>query len=420
MMQIREALEAGIAELTTLLESVDVREDDFQSWFERHPVAFDVLGYRRNIPHPELALPGSTSLIPDFIAQLPDGLWEIVELKRPDTAVLRNPERRTGFYSDMNSYVSQCLEYSERCSDSLIAQSLLETYGITVNAHPGSTLIAGRSDGLDRLKVHGVLKRLTPKIRHYTYDDVLDALRQHYVSNFSGKTDGPGISIYACICLTPKTTQTMEYLLDIGHSVARNRITLTRSGDALVSFSVIDNAGLRSSQDINIADHCDGAQFICGVHVTHTSTSALVLFEVNGNYVGEHRLAKGGLALMHPLPIAVGTDMEGQHFACMILGNILARDPALTVVEREQIRKYLFDTLGQASDEAAPQQWHGALFGEGRFMCTEGHPFLDADHPPTTNLVQRVNENRPTVVLWPALGRFEAPGHVPQSVDIER
>lgn len=175
---------------------------------------------------------------------------------------------------------------------------------------------------------------------------MLDALRQHYVSNFSGDADGPGISIYTCICLTPKTTQSVEYLLDIGHSVTRNRITLTRSGDSLVTFSVVDNAGLRSSQDINIADHCDGAQFICGVHVTHTSTSALVLFEVNGNYVGEHRLAKGGLALMHPLPIAVGTDMEGQHFACMILGNTLTRDPALTVVEREQLRKYLFDTLG--------------------------------------------------------------------------
>jgi hypothetical protein len=110
MTQVREALEAGIAELTTLLEAPDVREGDFQSWFERHPVAFEVLGYRTSIPHPELTLPGSTTLIPDFIAQRPDGLWEIVELKRPDTAVLKNPGRRTAFYSDMSAYVSQCSE----------------------------------------------------------------------------------------------------------------------------------------------------------------------------------------------------------------------------------------------------------------------------------------------------------------------
>lgn len=406
MVQVRKALEAGIAELTTLLEVPEIREDDFQRWFERHPVVFDVLGYRRSIPHPELTLPGSTTLIPDFIAQRPDGLWEIVELKRPDTALLKNPERRTTFYSDMNAYVSQCLEYAERCSDSHVVQSLLETHGIVVNAQPESTLIAGRSDGLDRLKVHGVLKRLTPKIRHYTYDDVLDALQQHYVSNFSGNTDGPGISIYACICLTPKPSQSVESLLDVGQSTSRNRITLTRFGDKLVTFTVFDDAGLRSSQDINIADHCDGSQFVCAVHVTHTSTSALVLFEVNGNYVGEHKLTKGSLALIHPLPYVVAADMEGQRCASMIVGTQLIRDPALTVVERAQLREYLFDTLRPTHDGAVPRQAYGLRFSEGQFMHTEGHPLLDAAYPRTTNLVQRVDGRRPTSTHWPALVAF--------------
>ncbi|MBZ0095809.1 MAG: DUF4263 domain-containing protein [Sulfuricella sp.] len=403
MSLVREALEAGIAELTNLLEFPDVGEDEFQSWFERHPVVFDVLGYRRSISHPELTLPGSPTLIPDFIAQRPDGLWEIVELKRPDTAVLKNPERRTAFYSDMNTYVSQCLEYAERCSDSHVAQSLLEAHGFVINAQPESTLISGRSDGLDRLKVHGLLKRFTPKIRHYTFDDVLDALQQHYVSNFSGNTDGPGISIYSCICLLPRTSQSVEFLLDVGHSTSRNRISLTRFGDTHVTFSVVDDSGLRSSQDINIADHCDEGQFVCGVHVTHTSTSALVLFEVNGSYVGEYKLAKGSLALIHPLPSVVAADMEGQHSASMIRGTHMVRDPALTVVEREMVRKYLFNTIWPTCDEAVPRPAYGLRFSEGQFMYTEGHPLLDAAYPRTTNLVQRVDERRPTLTYWPAL-----------------
>lgn len=399
----REALEAGIAELTILLEFPDVKEDEFQKWFERNPVAFDVLGYRKSIPHPELTLPCSTSMIPDFIVQRQDGLWEIFELKRPDTAVLKNPERRTAFYSDMNSYVNQCLEYAERCSDSNVAQLLWETHGIVLNAQPESTLIAGRNDGLDRLKVHGLLKRLTPKIRHYTFDDVLDALQQHYVSNFSGNTDGPGISIYACICLTPKTSQSVDCLFDVGHSTSCNRITLTRFGDELVTFSVVDDNGLRSSQDINIADHCDGDQFVCAVHVTHTPASALVLFEVNGGYVGEHRLAKGSLALIHPLPLTVAADMEGQRCASMILGTYLTRDPALTVVERAQLRESLFDQLGSTSDEVVLPQRTGLQFSEDQFMYTEGHPLLDAAYPRTTNLIQRVDERRPILVHWPTL-----------------
>lgn len=405
MALVREALEASIAELTNLLEFPDILEDEFQSWFERHPVVFDVLGYRRSIPHPDLTLPGSSTMIPDFIAKRPDGLWEIVELKRPNTAVLKNLERRTAFYSDMNTYVSQCLEYSERCSDSQVIQSLLETHGIVINAQPEITLISGRSDGLDRLKVHGLLKRYTPKIRHYTFDDVLDALQQHYVSNFSGNADGPGISIYSCICLLPKTSQSVEFLLDMGPSTSRNRISLSRFGETLVTFSVVDNSGLRSSQDINIADHCDGGQFVCGVHVTHTPTSALVLFEVNGSYVGEHELAKGSLVITSLLPSVVGADMEGQHYASMILGENMYRNPALTVVERETVREYLFNKLWPPSDETAPQQLYGLKFSEGQFMYSEGHPLLDAAYPRTSNRVQRDNERRPTLAYWPALVR---------------
>lgn len=399
----REALEAAIGDLTTLIEFSDVSEDDFQKWFERHSVVFQVLGYRRSIPHPEFPLPGSSTLIPDFIAQRPDGLWEIVELKRPDTAVLKNPLRRTGFYSDMTGYVSQCLEYSERCSDSQVAQSLLKTYEISVNAWPESTLIAGRSDGLDRLKVHGVLKRCTPKIRHHTYDDVLDALQQHYDSNFSGSAKGPGLSIYACLCLTPRPLQSAECLLDIGHSTSRNRITLTRLGETLVNFSVVDDAGLRSSQEVDVASHCDEGQFVGAVHVTHTSDAALVLFEVNGSYVGEHRLSKGSLSLTHPIPCVIAADMEGQRCASIILGDFLIRDPALTVAEREQLREYFFNQLWSVPDDGIASKAKGFRFNRGQFMYTEGHPMLDAAHSQTTNLVQRDDQKKPTFTLWPTL-----------------
>lgn len=401
MALVWEELEASIAELTKLLEFPDVVEGDFQNWFERYPVVFDVLGYRRSIPHPELRLPDSKK-IPDFIAQRPDGVWEIFELKLPDTAVLKNPDSRTAFYSDMNTYVSQCHEYSERCSDSYVAQTLLTKYGILINARPDSTLIAGRSEGLDRLKVHGLLSRCALKIRHFTYDDVLDALQQHYVSNFSGNTGGHGISIYACIYLQPKISRAVEFLFDLGHSTTHNRISLSRFGDTQVTFLVIDDSGLRSSQDINMADHCDGRQFFCAIHVTHTATSALVLFEVNGTYVGQFKLAKGSLVLTHPLAKVVGADMEGLHCASIVLGIHMARCPALNVVERETVREYLFYMISPTPDEEVPPQTHGLQFREGQFMYSEGHPILDAGYPRTTNLVQRVNERRPTWEFWPS------------------
>lgn len=403
MIPMREALEASIAELMALLDSPDVREDDFQKWFERHPIVFDVLGYRRSIPHPELKLPSSERFIPDFIAQRPDGTWEIIELKRQDAAVLKNPERRTVFYSDMNTYVSQCIEYAMCCSDSYVAESLLESHGVVMNTCPESVLIAGRSDGLDRLKVHSLLARNTPKVKHYTYDDVLEELNQRYSNSLSGAVNGAGLSFYSCVSFLPMASQAAECLLDIGCSVNRSRIKLSRYGETLVTFSVVDDFGLRSLQDINIADHCDGVQFVCGVHVTHTSTSVLVLFEVNGRYVGEHKLAKGSLVLSHPVPMVVGADMTGGSFASVIIGSQLMRDPALSVIEREQLRAYLFDILWSPVGGNIKRQSYGLCFGEGRFMCTEGHPFLDAGVPCATNLVQRVDARKPILTNWPVL-----------------
>lgn len=87
----------------------------------------------------------------------------------------------------------------------------------------------------------------------------------------------------------------------------------------------------------------------------------------------------------------------------MIRGTHMVRDPALTVVEREMVRKYLFNTIWPTCDEAVPRPAYGLRFSEGQFMYTEGHPLLDAAYPRTTNLVQRVDERRPTLTYWPAL-----------------
>lgn len=393
----RATLELSIAELTVLMSLPNAVEEDFQQWFERHPVAFEVLGYVRGIPHPELSLDATTPMFPDFIAQRPDGLWEVVELKRPDTQVLRNPERRTVFYSDMGTYVAQCQEYSDRCTQAQVVNLLREKHGIEMNAQPSCILVAGRSAGTDRLKVHDLLKRSTTKISHHTYDDVLDALERHYISNYLGEVGGRGVSVYATILLTEPHSEAGQCLFDLGEAPSRNRITVSRSGLSQLTVSVIDNDGMQSSQDINLLRHCNGVGFVCGIHVTHAMDTALVLVEVNGSYVAEHRLVYGDIVLSHPLPLVVGADIHGLRCASMLFGMFLTRDPALTPLERAQLREYMFEKaapqLQTPPDLSTPR---GLRFANTQFMYTEGHPLLDATHPRSTNLVQRDDDNRPT------------------------
>jgi hypothetical protein len=394
MKNIRETLEISIVELSALMERPDAVEQDFQEWFERHPITFDILGYVRSIPHPELVLDGETSIRPDFIAMRSDGLWEIVELKRPNTAVLRNPQRRTVFYSEMGTYVSQCQEYSERCSQVQAHLALFQAHGIKINSQPSCVLIAGRSMGLDRQRVHSLLKRSTVKISHHTFDDVLDALQRHYTQSYMG--GGSGVSVYASLLLTASRAVSTECLFDMCESAKRNRITVTRFGTRVMTITIIDNEGMRTMQDVDLSRHCNGVGFILGIHVTHAMDSVVILLEVNGSYAAEHRLTRGNFAITHPVALVVGANVEGQHGASMLFGDFIVRDPPLNLTERWQLREHLFDKFAtQLQDSPDLSIPRGVRFSGEQFLYTEGHPTLDAKHPRTTNLVQRDDTKRP-------------------------
>jgi hypothetical protein len=90
--QVRRELELAIVELEKAISS-GADESVFQTVFEEYEVIRNVLGYRRWIPHPVLRS-AEGPLIPDFIAELPTGVWEIVELKLPEARLLLGRTRR--------------------------------------------------------------------------------------------------------------------------------------------------------------------------------------------------------------------------------------------------------------------------------------------------------------------------------------
>ena len=395
MPSLRQSLEAAITELTILINNEDAGEQEFQSWFERHAAAWEVLGFRRFVPHPALNLPGQTPMILDFLAERSDGLWEIVELKRPDTAVLKNPERRTTFYSDMTSYVSQCREYSLRCSDSVVMSDLLNSRGIRINGWPHSIIIAGRSSGLDRVKVHELLRHLTPKITHYTYDDILDALTQHYAIRSEDAAEG--LNLFFNIGLGTKTSDVDEFIFDLGGAKAKGRISVVRRSDDVVTFIVVDDDGLGFSQDIRLSRHCDKDAFAFGLRTLKGPNSSWILLEINGSYVGQHEVAGNSFTLEHDTPFVLAADMNGAHAAEMFGGALLYVRKYIPIVERSLTREYMFEDLWPQDDAKIINR---VRFHSGRFLYSIGHPVLDPGQSPSNDMVQRNSELRPSLVNW--------------------
>ena len=336
-------------------------------------------------------------MIPDFLAERPDGLWEIIELKRPDTAVLKNPGRRTAFYSEMDSYVSQCREYSLRCSDSVVISDLLGSRGIRMNGWPHSIIIAGRTAGLDRVKVHESLRHVTPKITHYTYDDVLDALNQHYAIRSQDAAE-PGLNLFFNIGLGPKKSAGTEFIFDLGGAKTKGRISVVRRDDDVITFNVVDDDGLQFLQDIKLSRHCDKDSFAFGLRTTRTPDSSWVLLEINGSYVCQHEVSAGSsFNLENDTPFVLAADMNGDHAAEMFAGAFLYVRRSLSIMERSLVREYMFEDLWPRDEN---KEMNRVRFHSGRFMYSVGHPILDPVQPPSNDLIQEKSELRPSLVNW--------------------
>jgi hypothetical protein len=102
-----EDLEVAIDELVALVREEALHEQHYQAWFERYEWVFGILGFKRVLAHPVLETENGETYLPDFMAQLNSGIWEIIELKRPDTAVLKTAARRRDFYSEFSKYLSR-------------------------------------------------------------------------------------------------------------------------------------------------------------------------------------------------------------------------------------------------------------------------------------------------------------------------
>lgn len=393
---VSESLEAAITELTILLDHDDAKEKEFQSWFERHPVAWEALGFQRSVPRLELNLPGQSGMILDFLAERPNGLWEIVELKRPDTAVLKNPERRTTFYSAMESYISQCREYSLRCSDSAVSSYLMQSCGMRVNGWPHCIIIAGRSSEIDRVKVHELLRHSTPKVSHYTYDDVLNALHQHYSIKLAG-TRQPGLNIFLNVYLPNKTSNTEEFIFDLGGVKEKGRVSVVRSGDDVITFLVVDSDGLRFSQDIRLSRHCDKNAFTLGLRTTKTQNTSWIFLEINGTYVGQHELTGNSFSLEKNLPFVLAADMSGENTAAMFSGSVMFVWRTLSIVEHSMIRELMLDDLIPNKHR---ETFMRIRYHSGRFFYSGGHPILDPDQSSSNDMVQRNPDLRPSATNW--------------------
>lgn len=394
----RSVVENAILQLDILMADPSSAESDFQSWFENHPVVFDIMGYSRHIPHPHLTKDGNPLYIPDFLAERVDGLWDIIEIKRPDTETLKHSTKRQTFYAEMETYLSQAgQDYAKYFNDAANRDEFHAKYNVRVQEQPDSIVIAGRKHGLDMQVVHRLLSGRSPRVILQTYDHVRDRLELYRAKSFGGYENLPGLSVHLVMVLEPTASE--SFIFDIGSDATRNRLSAISSAAGDLTFSVHDRKG-RLHQAVvpcRTDTFSTSRAVYVSVDVGGSADKAIMLAEVNGQYCVEARLSDLELTLDYPLATVLGSDLTGSRHSAMRVCEQFMYSRTMTFLEKAQLREYVFNRYERFFFDDGKRPG-GLEFMGHKFMHSEGHPsFSSSCAARSTNMLQEVFDRRPVL-----------------------
>jgi hypothetical protein len=366
----RSAIESALFELETLLADDEVVESDFQTWFESHDVIFDAYGYRRRIAHPEIVADGKT-YVPDFIAERIDGLWEIVELKRPDTKVLKDRERRQTFYASLEEYYAQCRDYSRALESATVRENLNLRYDCEIQRDVQAVIVAGRRAHVDLRQVHSLLHDRGSKASLQTYDEIRSMLEFHRTRLFARNENLPGISVH--LLINPgKVSHRPNYIIDLGVQTDRDRISFYIDDQDHICFRVIDSSGTPYLTRVSMLDArmAYGEPVYLAFELGLAQDYSFACIETNGVVFVDRRLDNFNLNLDALKYMVVGSDVRGRAHTEMRMCTQLIFSETLPFSAKVALRQSIFQQYFAEAERPLP----AAHYSGHQFMYSTDHP----------------------------------------------
>jgi hypothetical protein len=367
----REVYETALRKLRQLIDASATIEGAFQAWFENESDCVSSLGYVRAIAQPKLVDYESATWEPDLLAQKSDGTWHILELKRADTAVIKDVSRRQTFYSDFETYVTQCRDYSRYFRDPRNRLYAKEHYGVDVGDEIPAILVAGRSDGLDSERIRSILMDRGNRVIHQTYDDVWSSLDHQRVVHFGKFENLPGLSMHMVVTVSQINAKE-NFIADIGNELDKNRISIFVDNSDRLNVRVLDAEGVNHT--IRVPSGKGGFHydrfFYLNIEVGSSDRGGIVSVYFGNGDVKE--LMNSTLNIQFPDQVAsvICSDILGKARTSTGLAERFDYSRTLTFEERSRLREYLLHKYRWGVKSYIQARGH-------QFMYSPGHPFLD-------------------------------------------
>lgn len=161
-------------EFEYLLNNGQIKEGDFQQFFESYPHFLKGIEYSKVVSHPILEKDTCEGeLIPDFFLQpLNSNFCDIVELKKPEAKVFIGEKKFLKFSYQLEKSLAQIKDYRNYFDDKLNREKVYNKYGLTA-FKPNLSLIIGRDHvTISEEKIRLILNDMPRGINIITYDQL--------------------------------------------------------------------------------------------------------------------------------------------------------------------------------------------------------------------------------------------------------
>ena len=364
----RGKIEDALTEFILLLEQEELIEDDYQKWFEKYDFIFTILGYKRVLVKPVLRISKQEFFVPDFMVQKIDEMWEIIDLKRPDTKTLKDRSRRASFYLDFEEYYTQCRDYSQFFLDLQHRMLFEQEHNTTIQNDIISTLIAGRNDGIDKRKINNIIFDRGSKVNFLTYDDIKNALELFRVAFYQKYEDNPGYSIHLLI-IPKKLPNQNNFLFDLGENNNQNRLSLYIDQDDNIVVQILDASGECYSNVSTMNSLGISYDKLVYIIVEMGLADNFSVINVESDSGGYSDRVVNKFSFVPKFNFIVGSDLEKKAETHMELLSNLIFDKTLKFQEKLNYRRYFYDRIHDClSAEKLPPRM---LLKGHQFMCTK-------------------------------------------------
>jgi hypothetical protein len=373
----REVVEEAIRSLDALLEADVAEESPYQDWMEQHPVALQALGYGRSLAHPRIESVEGLEWVPDFLVQAPNSTWEILELKTPQAAILLDRAHRSKFYAAFESYVQQCREYARAFDDPRTADTFISRYGIPIHKDLRSTIVAGRSIGLDTAKVHLLGGAIHPPVALLTYDDLRARLEHYRTFSFGEYEKAKALGlIFVLAVRRPPTAAISNHLLDVGGERDRNRVSVFVNPQGHLRLDLLDAHGARHSTrsilPLEEGDYDMPHVFVFSIGVG--DDFGFLSIEVDRKYRVDIRIENFPFTVSHHY--VLGSDITGAAASWMCVGAFMVLAGPPSFEQKAVVQRWADEHHIQRARQSPEEPW--VVFGGRQSLRSENHPIASA------------------------------------------